>query len=82
MEVKSTQTEAADGLIDGMSKEAYELMVKGREGSTVTNFHFISNWSKSSAAVVETPPSTYWKEVAEERRKALYNVLQENEKVS
>lgn len=35
MEVKSTQTEAADGLIDGMSKEAYELMVKGREGSTV-----------------------------------------------
>ncbi|KAL3983872.1 regulatory factor X-associated protein [Sarotherodon galilaeus] len=57
MEVKSTQTEAADGLIDGMSKEAYELMVK------------------------ETPPSTYWKEVAEERRKALYNVLQENEKL-
>lgn len=33
-------------------------------------------------AVLETPPSAYWKEVAEERRKALYNVLQENEKVS
>lgn len=32
--------------------------------------------------VVEMPPSTYWKEVAEERRTALYNVLQENEKVS
>lgn len=32
--------------------------------------------------VVETPPSAYWKEIAEERRKALYNVLQENEKVS
>ncbi|XP_041811791.1 geminin [Chelmon rostratus] len=31
--------------------------------------------------VRETPPSTYWKEVAEERRKALYNVLQENEKL-
>uniref|UniRef100_A0A0E9WPY2 Geminin n=1 Tax=Anguilla anguilla TaxID=7936 RepID=A0A0E9WPY2_ANGAN len=31
--------------------------------------------------VKETPPSTYWKEVAEERRKALYNVLQENEKL-
>lgn len=31
---------------------------------------------------LETPPSSYWKEVAEERRKALYNVLQENEKVS
>lgn len=30
----------------------------------------------------ETPPSSYWKEVAEERRKALYSVLQENEKVS
>ncbi|KAG7500022.1 geminin [Solea senegalensis] len=31
--------------------------------------------------VKEMPPSTYWKEVAEERRKALYNVLQENEKL-
>ncbi|XP_055749514.1 geminin-like isoform X1 [Salvelinus fontinalis] len=31
--------------------------------------------------VKETPPSSYWKEVAEERRKALYNVLQENEKL-
>ncbi|XP_019946120.2 geminin [Paralichthys olivaceus] len=31
--------------------------------------------------VKETPPSTYWKEVADERRKALYNVLQENEKL-
>ncbi|KAJ8334288.1 hypothetical protein SKAU_G00399270 [Synaphobranchus kaupii] len=42
---------------EGMTKQAYELLVK------------------------ETPPSTYWKEVAEERRKALYNVLQENEKL-
>lgn len=56
-EVKSTQTEETQCLTDGMSNEAYELMVK------------------------ETPPSTYWKEVAEERRKALYNVLQENEKL-
>lgn len=56
VEVKSTQTEAVDSP-DGVSNEAYELMVK------------------------ETPPSTYWKEVAEERRKALYNVLQENEKL-
>ncbi|XP_034455102.1 geminin [Hippoglossus hippoglossus] len=31
--------------------------------------------------VKETPPSTYWKEIADERRKALYNVLQENEKL-
>ncbi|XP_030202624.1 geminin [Gadus morhua] len=53
-EVKSTQTEDSP---DGISNEAYELMVK------------------------ETPPSTYWKEVADERRKALYNVLQENEKL-
>lgn len=37
-----------------------------------------SNWTSA----VETPPSTYWKEVADERRKALYSVLQENEKVS
>lgn len=28
-----------------------------------------------------SPSSRYWKEVAEERRKALYEVLQENEKV-
>ncbi|XP_071757680.2 geminin [Centroberyx gerrardi] len=55
-EVKSTQTET-QCLSDGISNEAYELMVK------------------------ETPPSTYWKEVAEERRNALYNVLQENEKL-
>lgn len=53
-EVKSTQTET---LPDGVSTEAYELMIK------------------------ETPPSSYWKEVAEERRQALYNVLQENEKL-
>ncbi|KAM9838461.1 geminin [Aulostomus maculatus] len=57
VEVKATQTEETQHLEDGMSTEAYELMVK------------------------ETPPSTYWKEVAEERRKALYNVLQENEKL-
>ncbi|XP_045550882.1 geminin isoform X1 [Salmo salar] len=31
--------------------------------------------------VKETPPSSYWKEVAEERRKALYKVLQENEEL-
>lgn len=57
VEVKATQTEESQSLTDGVSNEAYELMVK------------------------ETPPSTYWKEVAEERRKALYNVLQENEKL-
>ncbi|KAM4539556.1 geminin isoform 1-T2 [Odontesthes bonariensis] len=57
VEVKSTQTEDADCSPDGMSNEAYELMVK------------------------ETPPAAYWKEVADERQKALYNVLQENEKL-
>ncbi|XP_029022062.1 geminin [Betta splendens] len=57
VEVKSTQTEDTPCMTDGMSIEAYELMVR------------------------ETPPSSYWKEVAEERRKALYNVLQENEKL-
>lgn len=31
---------------------------------------------------VETPSDNYWKQLAEERRKALYDVLQENEKVS
>ncbi|CAB1320619.1 unnamed protein product [Coregonus sp. 'balchen'] len=54
--VKSKNTENGD-LPDGVTKEAYELMVK------------------------VTPPSSYWKEVAEERRKALYSVLQENEKL-
>ncbi|KAK1173560.1 geminin-like [Acipenser oxyrinchus oxyrinchus] len=29
--------------------------------------------------VKETPPSIYWKELADERREALYKVLQENE---
>ncbi|XP_012724012.3 geminin [Fundulus heteroclitus] len=57
VEVKSTQTDEAGCLPDGVSNEAYELMVK------------------------ETPPSSYWKEVAEERREALYRVLQENEKL-
>ncbi|XP_053469086.1 geminin [Ictalurus furcatus] len=42
---------------EGISQEAYELMVK------------------------ETPTSSYWKELAEERRKALFNILQENEKL-
>ncbi|RXN22271.1 geminin [Labeo rohita] len=31
--------------------------------------------------IKETPGSSYWKEVAEERRKALFTVLQENEKL-
>ncbi|XP_052388796.1 geminin [Carassius gibelio] len=31
--------------------------------------------------IKETPGSSYWKEVAEERRKALFGVLQENEKL-
>lgn len=57
VEVKATQTEETGLLIDGISKEAYDLMVK------------------------ETPTSSYWKQVAEERRKALFNVLQENEKL-
>ncbi|XP_066572005.1 geminin [Amia ocellicauda] len=52
-----TEANENENLSEGMTKEAYELMVK------------------------ETPPSSYWKEVAEERRKALYNVLQENEKL-
>ncbi|XP_069075960.1 geminin [Pleurodeles waltl] len=43
--------------VDGLSDEAYNLMVK------------------------ETPPAQYWKELAEGRRKALYEVLQENEKL-
>ncbi|XP_057683560.1 geminin isoform X1 [Corythoichthys intestinalis] len=31
--------------------------------------------------IKETPPPAYWKAIAEERRKALFNVLQENEKL-
>lgn len=31
VEVKSTQTEETQCLLDGMSTEAYELMVKGRD---------------------------------------------------
>ncbi|XP_069763697.1 geminin [Narcine bancroftii] len=43
--------------VDGMTKEAYQLLVK------------------------PNPSSLYWKELAEERRKALYKVLQENERL-
>ncbi|KAF3833902.1 hypothetical protein F7725_025106 [Dissostichus mawsoni] len=57
VEVKSTQTEETQCSTDGMTSEAYDLMV------------------------VETPPSNYWKETAEERRKALYVVMQENKKM-
>ncbi|XP_077363782.1 geminin [Festucalex cinctus] len=31
--------------------------------------------------IKETPPPAYWKEMAEERRKALFDVLEENEKL-
>ncbi|XP_028819054.1 geminin [Denticeps clupeoides] len=44
-----------DNLPEGVTQEAYELMVQ------------------------ERPADSYWKEVAEERRKALASVLQENE---
>jgi len=54
--VRSVDSEN-DNIPQGVTREAYELMVK------------------------ETTPSSYWKEVAEERRKALYDVLQENEKL-
>ncbi|XP_072530909.1 geminin [Salminus brasiliensis] len=54
--VKTTDPEN-ENQPEGISQEAYELMVK------------------------ETPTSAYWKEMAEERRKALFNVLQENEKL-
>ncbi|RVE66488.1 hypothetical protein OJAV_G00107640 [Oryzias javanicus] len=57
VEVKSTQTENDCSPPDGVSSEAFELMIK------------------------ETPPASYWKEIAEERRKALFSVLQENEKL-
>ncbi|XP_051992745.1 geminin [Xyrauchen texanus] len=54
--VNSTHLEN-DNYPEGITQEAYELMIK------------------------ETPGSSYWKEVAEERRKALFSVLQENEKL-
>ncbi|XP_036422234.1 geminin [Colossoma macropomum] len=54
--VKTTDLEN-ENQPEGITQEAYELMVK------------------------ETPSSAYWKEIAEERRKALFNVLQENEKL-
>ncbi|XP_063041475.1 geminin [Engraulis encrasicolus] len=54
--VRSVDSEN-DNIPQGVTREAYELMVK------------------------ETTPSSYWKEVADERRKALYDVLQENEKL-
>ncbi|XP_061520934.1 geminin isoform X2 [Phycodurus eques] len=47
----------------------------------------VSTWNEGPSneayqlMVQETPPPAYWKDVAEERRKALFNVLQENEKL-
>ncbi|KAM6959212.1 geminin [Aplochiton taeniatus] len=41
----------------------------------------ISTTEAYELMVKETPPSTYWKEVADERRMALFNVLQENERL-
>lgn len=87
VEVKATQTEETQCLTDGMSSEAYELMVKGKHDFIVP---ILINWklkilvhlNLELPVFVETPPSTYWNEVADERRKALYSVLQENEKVS
>lgn len=87
VEVKSTQTEASQCLTDGMSTEAYELMVRGRRRNfwakcCLYQQQTAQQFLTSEMNLAETPSSTYWKEVAEERRKALYNVLQENEKVS
>ncbi|CAL1584693.1 unnamed protein product [Knipowitschia caucasica] len=58
--------------------------VKVEVKSTQTEHHESTHTETNEAyelMVKETPPSMYWKEVAEERRKALYNVLQENEKL-
>ncbi|XP_071401330.1 geminin [Centroberyx affinis] len=58
--------------------------VKAEVKSTQTETQCLSDDISNEAyelMVKETPPSTYWKEVAEERRNALYNVLQENEKL-
>ncbi|KAM9824432.1 geminin [Neosynchiropus ocellatus] len=55
VEVKSTQTEDIDSSADGISPDAFDLMVR------------------------ETPPEVYWKEVADSRRRALFEMLRENE---
>lgn len=67
-----------------MTTEAYDLMVKGRCLGSWANTIASPSWKNGMhiSNLAETPSSTYWKEVAEERRKALFNVLQENEKVS
>lgn len=82
VEVKSTQTEESQSLVGGMSAEAYDLMVKGKNSLEMW-CNLPSNWTFGwKIFFVETPSDNYWKELAEERRKALYDVLQENEKVS
>ncbi|XP_061822921.1 geminin [Nerophis lumbriciformis] len=58
--------------------------VKVEVKSTQTDVSTLKDGLASDAyelMVKETPPPAYWKEVAEERRKALFNVLQENEKL-
>ncbi|XP_061676891.1 geminin [Syngnathoides biaculeatus] len=59
--------------------------VKVEVKSTQTDEVSAANQDPSDLAyqlmVQETPPPAYWKDVAEERRKALFDVLQENERL-
>lgn len=84
VEVKSTQTEESQCLVGGMSAEAYDLMVRGKNSFESCGVIYLSKigLSAENRIFVEAPSDNYWKEFAEERRKALYDVLQENEKVS
>uniref|UniRef100_A0A8D0GM53 Geminin DNA replication inhibitor n=1 Tax=Sphenodon punctatus TaxID=8508 RepID=A0A8D0GM53_SPHPU len=47
----------------------------------IVNKNLKGTTQASDLMVKENPSSRYWKELAEERRKALYEVLQENEKL-
>ncbi|XP_051926635.1 geminin [Hippocampus zosterae] len=54
-----------------------KVEVKSTQTENISN----SNNEAYELMIKETPPPAYWKEVAEERRKALFKVLQENEKL-
>ncbi|XP_049607103.1 geminin [Syngnathus scovelli] len=82
--VKSTQ--AAKGAIP-KRKQWLDLQSRGLKRvkvevkSTQTEDVSSLNDDAYELMIKEMPPPAYWKEMAEERRKALFDVLQENEKL-
>ncbi|KAF7691308.1 hypothetical protein HF521_011605 [Silurus meridionalis] len=66
--------------VKGSKRVKAEVAVKHADAENENQTEGISQ-EAYELMVKETPTASYWKELAEERRKALFNVLQENEKL-